>query len=50
MAQKVNIVLTDDLDGSEAEETIRFSLEGSSYELDLSAENAAALRNAAEQY
>ena len=44
MAQKVQILLTDDLDGREAEETVSFGLDGSSYEIDLSAKNAAKLR------
>jgi len=44
MAQKVQILLTDDLDGREAEETVSFDLDGSSYEIDLSAKNAAKLR------
>ena len=44
MAQKVNIVLVDDLDGSEAAETVSFGLDGTSYEIDLNEANAAALR------
>lgn len=50
MAQKVNIVLVDDLDGSEATETISFALDGSSYEIDLNDANAAALREAMSGY
>lgn len=46
MAQKVNVVLVDDLDGSEADETVSFTLDGSSYEIDLNGSNAAALRDA----
>ncbi|WP_028660300.1 histone-like nucleoid-structuring protein Lsr2 [Nocardioides insulae] len=46
MAQKVHIVLEDDLDGSEATETITFALDGASYEIDLNDENAAKLRDA----
>ena len=46
MAQKVNVVLVDDLDGSEADETVSFTLDGSSYEIDLNESNAAALRDA----
>lgn len=46
MAQKVQILLVDDLDGSEASETVEFSLDGTSYEIDLSEKNAAALRDA----
>ena len=44
MAQKVNIILVDDLDGSEATETVSFGLDGASYEIDLNDGNAAALR------
>ena len=50
MAQKVNIVLVDDIDGSEATETISFGLDGTSYEIDLSDKNAAALRDALAPY
>jgi hypothetical protein len=50
MAQKVNIVLVDDLDGSEAEETVSFGLDGATYEIDLSAANAATLREALAGY
>ena len=45
MAKRVNIVLTDDLDGGDAAETVTFGLDGSSYEIDLSSENAARLRD-----
>ncbi|WP_420176906.1 histone-like nucleoid-structuring protein Lsr2 [Luteococcus sp. OSA5] len=45
MAQRVHIVLEDDVDGSEAVETISFALDGVSYEIDLSEENASKLRN-----
>jgi hypothetical protein len=44
MAQKVTIVLQDDLDGSRADETVRFRIGGTEYEIDLSRENAAAFR------
>ena len=50
MAQEVIYKLSDDLDGSEAEETISFALDGSSYEIDLNAKNAAALRKALDKY
>ena len=50
MAQEVIYKLSDDLDGSEAEETISFALDGSSYEIDLNSKNAAALRKALEKY
>jgi nucleoid-associated protein Lsr2 len=42
--------LIDDLDGSEATETVSFGLDGTSYEIDLNKKNAAALRKALEHY
>ncbi len=50
MAQKVQITLVDDLDGGEASETIEFSLDGTSYEIDLSAQNAQKLRDSLASY
>ena len=50
MATKTSVVLIDDLDGSEADETIRFALDGVSYEIDLSSKNATKLRNALAPY
>ena len=50
MAQKVQVVLVDDLDGGEAEESVSFALDGVSYEIDLSAKNASALRDAFAPY
>lgn len=50
MAQKVNIVLVDDLDGTDADETVTFGLDGSTYEIDLSVANATALREALAGY
>jgi hypothetical protein len=50
MAQRVHVVLEDDLDGTKAEETVRFGLEGDTYEIDLSSANAAALRDALAPY
>jgi hypothetical protein len=35
MAQKVQTLFVDDLDGSEAEGTVRFGLDGTDYEIDL---------------
>ena len=40
MAQRVQTLLIDDLDGGEAEGTVRFGLDGAEYEIDLSAEHA----------
>ncbi|CUR54449.1 Histone-like DNA-binding regulator lsr2 [metagenome] len=50
MAQKVHIVLVDDIDGSDADETVAFGVDGASYEIDLSSEHAAALRDALATY
>lgn len=50
MAQKVQILLIDDLDGSEAEGTVRFGLDGAEYEIDLNAKHAGALRKALALY
>ena len=50
MAQKIHIVLEDDLDGSEASETVTFALDGASYEIDLNEQNATALREALAPY
>jgi hypothetical protein len=50
VAQKVQVLLLDDLDGTEAEETVSFSLDGSAYEIDLSKSNASGLRDALAKY
>ncbi|MCW2792886.1 MAG: hypothetical protein JWO76_1984 [Nocardioides sp.] len=50
MAQKVHIILVDDLDGSEATESVSFGLDGTSYEIDLNEKNAAKLREAISGY
>ena len=42
MAHRVTVALEDDLDGGPAAETVRFALEGTDYEIDLNAQNAAA--------
>jgi hypothetical protein len=42
MAQKVTVALEDDLTGGPADQTVRFAVEGTGYEIDLSAKNAAA--------
>lgn len=46
MAQKVNIVLVDDIDGTEADETVSFALDGKDYAIDLTDKNAQKLRDA----
>lgn len=50
MAQKVNIILVDDLDGSDASETVLFGLDGATYEIDLNDKNASKLRDALAGY
>jgi hypothetical protein len=50
MAQRVEVVLVDDLDGGPADETVQFGLDGVTYEIDLNEENAAALRDAVAVY
>jgi hypothetical protein len=50
MAQKVNIVLVDDIDQSDAEETVTFGLDGKEYAIDLSSANAGSLRDALAPY
>jgi hypothetical protein len=44
MATKIAVTLVDDLDGSTAEETVRFGVGGAAYEIDLSRKNATAFR------
>jgi Lsr2 len=46
MAKTVIVKLTDDIDGGDADETVHFALDGKTYEIDLSADNATALRGA----
>jgi Lsr2 len=50
MAQKHIVQLIDDVDGSSASETVAFGLDGSNYEIDLSAKNAAKLRDSLAGY
>jgi hypothetical protein len=46
VAQQVNVVVVDDIDGSEASETVSFALDGRQYAIDLSEGHAAQLRGA----
>jgi hypothetical protein len=50
MAQKVQVLFIDDIDGSEAEGTVRFALDGANYEIDLNADHSSALHNALATY
>src|SRR4051812_17738092 len=48
--QKVITELVDDIDGTKADETVNFALDGVSYEVDLSKQNASNLRKGLEEY
>lgn len=50
VAQKVQVLLVDDLDGGEADETVTFALDGKTYEIDLTTSNADKLRGLLEPY
>lgn len=50
MAQKVQVVLVDDIDGGSADETVTFALDGVGYEIDLSTGNAERLREVLAPY
>lgn len=50
MARQTIVTMFDDIDGTKAAETIAFSIDGRSYEIDLSARNAAKLRKALEPF
>jgi Lsr2 len=50
MASKTVLIMTDDTDGSQADQTVRFSIDGTQYEIDLSGANAGKLRDALQPY
>ncbi|MEO7130864.1 MAG: Lsr2 family protein [Dermatophilaceae bacterium] len=50
MAQRVEVILVDDLDGGPAVETVTFALDGVSYEIDLSEKNARRLRDSVSEW
>jgi hypothetical protein len=50
MARKVLVQLIDDLSGEEAQETVRFAIDGAQHEIDLTAAHAAELRNQLARY
>ena len=45
VAQQVKVILVDDLDGGHADETVKFGIDGASYEIDLNRANADKLRD-----
>jgi len=47
MAQKITVALEDDLDGGPADEAVRFGLDGTEYEIDLSTKHAHCVPSAA---
>jgi hypothetical protein len=50
MAQKIQILFIDDIDGGAAEGTVRFALDGTDYEIDLSGKHSDELRGALRKY
>lgn len=50
MAQKIQTLFIDDIDGGEAEGTVRFALDGTNYEIDLNAKHTEDLRNSLANY
>ena len=50
MAKQIIHKLVDDLDGGDADETVKFALDGIQYEIDLSEKNAAKLRELFDAY
>jgi hypothetical protein len=50
VAQKVQVILEDDIDGGPADETVIFALDGANYEIDLSSANAQRLRDALAEF
>ncbi|WP_329111311.1 Lsr2 family protein [Micromonospora sp. NBC_01699] len=50
MAKQIITVLTDDLDGGDADRTVEFALDGISYTIDLSEGNAGSLRKLLDPY
>ncbi len=50
MAQKIQTLFIDDIDGGEAEGTVRFAIDGTEYEIDLSAKHGDELRETLKNY
>jgi hypothetical protein len=50
MAKTVNVVITDDLDGSPDAQTVAFSFDGHSYEIDLGPKNLAKLQKSLQPF
>ena len=50
MAQKIQTLFIDDIDGGAAEGTVRFGLDGTEYEIDLNAQHTEELRTVLANY
>ena len=50
MARKTQVILTDDIDGSEANGTVSFALDGVAYEIDLNEDNAQQMREQLDEW
>ncbi|HEX3492092.1 MAG TPA: Lsr2 family protein [Streptosporangiaceae bacterium] len=50
MAQRTQIVMTDDIDGTEADTTIKFGVGGTDYEIDLNGKHAEQFQKAVQKY
>lgn len=50
LAREIRTIYIDDIDGTEAVETVTFALDGGQYEIDLNASHASALREALARY
>ena len=50
MAQKIQTLFIDDIDGGEADGTVRFSLDGTEYEIDLNARHTEELHKVLANY
>jgi hypothetical protein len=50
MAQKIQTLFIDDIDGGEAEGTVRFALDGTEYEIDLSVKHSEELRDSLKNF
>lgn len=50
MAEKIKRILIDDLDGSDADETVKYGIDGRYYQIDLSTKNAKEFRELLKKY
>ena len=50
MAQKIQTLFIDDIDGGEAEGTVRFALDGNEFEIDLNSKHSNELRSTLVEY